>query len=36
MEAIFLSMDGEQRVMLLLNILNRQQQISIPVSHLVA
>ncbi|MDH4581252.1 transcription/translation regulatory transformer protein RfaH [Pseudomonas sp. BN415] len=36
MEAIFLAMDGEQRVMLLLNILNRQQQVSIPISHLVA
>ena len=36
MDAIFLAMDGEQRVMLLLNILNRQQQVSIPLSHLVA
>ncbi|MCY1281425.1 Transcription antitermination protein RfaH [compost metagenome] len=36
MDAIFLAMDGEQRVMLLLNILNRQQQVSIPISHLVA
>jgi len=29
MEAIFVSMDGEQRVMLLLNVLNRQQQIQV-------
>ncbi|BAU75932.1 transcription/translation regulatory transformer protein RfaH [Metapseudomonas furukawaii] len=36
MDALFLAMDGEQRVILLLNILNRQQQVSIPVSHLVA
>lgn len=36
MDAIFLAMDGEQRVILLLNMLNRQQQVSIPISHLVA
>ena len=36
MDAIFLAMDGEQRVTLLFNILNRQQQVSIPISHLVA
>jgi transcriptional antiterminator RfaH len=29
MDAIFLSMDGEERVMLLLNILNREQQIQV-------
>jgi transcriptional antiterminator RfaH len=36
MDAIFLAMDGDQRVRLLLNILNRKQQVSIPISHLVA
>lgn len=35
MDAIFLAMDGEQRVLLLLNILNRQQQVSLPVCHLL-
>ncbi|WP_336512650.1 transcription/translation regulatory transformer protein RfaH [Stutzerimonas stutzeri] len=39
MEAIFLAMDGEERVMLLLNVLNRQHQIQVglasiePVRH---
>ncbi|MBT8768534.1 transcription/translation regulatory transformer protein RfaH [Metapseudomonas boanensis] len=36
MDAIFLSIDGEERVMLLLNILNREQQVRVPLSHLVA
>lgn len=36
MAAIFLAMDGEERVMLLLNILNREQQVRVPLSHLVA
>lgn len=36
MDAIFLAMDGEERVMLLLKILNREQQVRIPLSHLVA
>ncbi|PXX69522.1 transcriptional antiterminator RfaH [Pseudomonas sp. LAMO17WK12:I10] len=35
MSAIFLAVDGEERVMLLLNILNRQQQIRVPLSYLV-
>lgn len=30
-EAIFLSMDGEERVVLLMNILNRQQEIRMPL-----
>nr|MBF0682011.1 transcription/translation regulatory transformer protein RfaH [Pseudomonas sp.] len=29
MEAIFVSMDGEERVMLLLSLLNREQQIQV-------
>jgi transcriptional antiterminator RfaH len=33
-DAIFLSMDGEQRVMLLLNILNREQQIQVRLASL--
>lgn len=33
LDAIFLSMDGEQRVMLLLNVLNRQQVVNVPLSH---
>lgn len=36
MDAIFLAMDGEERVMLLLKILNREQQVRVPLSHLVA
>ncbi|TBU75739.1 transcription/translation regulatory transformer protein RfaH [Pseudomonas daroniae] len=36
MNAIFLTMDGEQRVMLLLRLLNREQQIKVPLSHLSA
>ena len=36
MDAIFVSIDGEERVMLLLNILNREQQVRVPLSHLVA
>lgn len=31
LDAIFVAMDGEQRVILLLNMLNRQQQISMPL-----
>lgn len=31
LDAIFVAMDGEQRVLLLLNMLNRQQQISMPL-----
>lgn len=35
LEAIFVAMDGEQRVLLLLNMLNRQQQISMPLANIV-
>lgn len=31
-ESIFMSMDGEERVILLINLMNRQQQISLPVT----
>lgn len=33
MEAIFLSMDGDERVMLLLNVLNRQHQVHVQLAH---
>lgn len=33
MEAIFLSMDGDERVMLLLNVLNRQQRVQVRLAH---
>lgn len=33
MEAIFLSMDGDERVMLLLNLLNRQQRVQVLLAH---
>ncbi|WBL59211.1 transcription/translation regulatory transformer protein RfaH [Stutzerimonas stutzeri] len=32
LEAIFLTMDGEQRVVLLMNLLHRQQKIRLPLS----
>ncbi|MGV8842862.1 MAG: transcription/translation regulatory transformer protein RfaH [Pseudomonas sp.] len=32
LDAIFVAMDGEQRVILLLNMLSRQQQISMPLT----
>ncbi|SDK05028.1 transcriptional antiterminator RfaH [Pseudomonas indica] len=32
LDAIFLSMDGDDRVVLLMNLLNRQQQISLPLA----
>lgn len=35
LDAIFVAMDGEQRVLLLLNMLNRQQQISMPLASVV-
>jgi transcriptional antiterminator RfaH len=35
LDAIFVAMDGEQRVILLLNMLNRQQQISMPLTNIV-
>lgn len=31
-ESIFMTMDGEERVILLINLMNRQQQISLPVT----
>lgn len=34
MEAIFLSMDGEERVMLLLSVLNRQQRVQVRLAHI--
>ncbi|UCJ14917.1 transcription/translation regulatory transformer protein RfaH [Pseudomonas sp. MM211] len=34
MDAIFLAMDGEQRVMLLLRLLNRERRINVPLSQL--
>nr|WP_298138179.1 transcription/translation regulatory transformer protein RfaH [uncultured Pseudomonas sp.] len=35
LDAIFMAMEGEQRVILLLDILNRQQQISVPLESIV-
>lgn len=35
LDAIFVAMDGEQRVLLLLNMLNCQQQISMPLTSVV-
>lgn len=35
LNAIFMAMDGEQRVILLLDILNRPQQISVPLVSIV-
>lgn len=31
-ESIFMTMDGEERVILLINLMNRQQQISLPLA----
>ena len=31
-ESIFMTMDGEERVILLINLMNRQQQISLPLT----
>lgn len=36
MEAIFLAMDGDERVTLLLNLLNREQQVRVPLIHVSA
>ncbi|QGZ32091.1 transcription/translation regulatory transformer protein RfaH [Stutzerimonas stutzeri] len=33
-EAVFVAMDAEQRVMVLLNVLNRQQQVQIPLARI--
>tara|TARA_R110002020_G_scaffold350210_1_gene563612 strand:- start:23478 stop:23969 length:492 start_codon:yes stop_codon:yes gene_type:complete len=35
LDAIFVAMDGDQRVMLLLNVLNREQMIRVPLKHVV-
>nr|WP_298164594.1 transcription/translation regulatory transformer protein RfaH [uncultured Pseudomonas sp.] len=35
LDAIFMAMEGEQRVILLLDMLNRQQQISVPLVSIV-
>jgi transcriptional antiterminator RfaH len=35
LDAIFVAMDGEQRVILLLNMLNRQQKISMPLVSII-
>jgi transcriptional antiterminator RfaH len=35
LEAIFVAMDGEHRVLLLLNMLSRQQQVSVPLVSIV-
>jgi transcriptional antiterminator RfaH len=32
LDAIFMAMDGEERALLLLNILNRQQRVSVPLA----
>lgn len=32
LDAIFMAMDGDERVLLLLNLLNRQQQVSVPLA----
>ena len=34
-ESIFMSMDGEERVILLINLMNRQQQISLPLGSII-
>ncbi|WP_262138181.1 transcription/translation regulatory transformer protein RfaH [Pseudomonas sp. Marseille-Q5117] len=34
LEGVFLSMHGDERVMMLLNFLNRQQHVSVPLSYL--
>ncbi|MGX9863175.1 MULTISPECIES: transcription/translation regulatory transformer protein RfaH [Pseudomonas fluorescens group] len=34
LEGVFLSMQGDERVMILLNFLNRQQHVSVPLSYL--
>lgn len=33
LDAVFVSMDGDERVMLLLNVLNRQQPVRVPLIH---
>lgn len=36
LESIFMAMDGEERVILLINLMNRQQQISMPLASVVS
>jgi len=33
LDAVFMSMDGDERVTLLLNVLNRQQPVRVPLTH---
>ena len=35
LDSIFMCMDGEERVILLINLMNRQQQISLPLASIV-
>ena len=35
LDSIFMCMDGEERVILLINLMNRQQKISLPVASIV-
>jgi transcriptional antiterminator RfaH len=35
-DAVFMAMEGEERVILLINMLNRQQQISVPLANIVS
>lgn len=35
-ESIFMTMDGEERVILLINLMNRQQQISLPLASIAS
>ena len=35
-ESIFMTMDGEERVILLINLMNRQQQISLPLTSIAS
>lgn len=36
LDAIFMAMDGEERVVLLIKLLNRQQQVSLPLADIAA
>ena len=35
-ESIFMAMEGDERVILLINLLNRQQQISLPLASIAS
>lgn len=35
-DAVFMAMEGEERVILLINMLNRQRQISVPLANIVS